>query len=322
MSKNNFLLIGAGAIAEQLYIKVFNKTPNFSLTVIDKDISRIKYLKEKYPECNFSSANFQEVVIQDTFSGGFICLPNHLHATFIQLFIDQGIPVLVEKPVVIFPAEFESITFSENSKVYVAQLRRFFESSQFLYKLIRANIFGSVIRIDISDGGVFDWKLQSDYLLSKAKSGGGVLIDSGVHWIDFLIWCLGELTLTKYDENSEGGVESECVVQFSFSSGSGALRMSRIRKVSRYIHITFKDAQVKYNLDTPGKIAINMNKEPDININHTVDDSLHKAFSMQLEAYFSKIAITESREDLNILPSADEALKPVEFIHLCYESIA
>jgi predicted dehydrogenase len=321
VEKNKFILIGAGAITESFYLKTFCNFPDLSFVILDSNTTRIQYLREMYPEFEFSDESLESTINKNTFTGGFICLPNYLHAEYIQIFIDYGIPVLVEKPVVTTPNEFNAIVFQGGSLVYVAHLRRFFESSLFLKNLIRDKAFGAVIQVDISDGAIFGWNLQSDYLLNKSKSGGGVLIDSGVHWIDFLIWCLGDLELIAYRDNNEGGVESECVVEFSFSTGAGALRLSRIRNIGQFIRISFEDATLEFHLYASDTINIKLHKSPELEIRHVLNDDVYKAFMLQITTYFSVLSHSGARSQPVVLPEAIEAFKSVDFIHRCYESL-
>lgn len=320
MKKNNYILLGAGAIAEQLYLRYFEHRSDTTLWVLDKNLKRLTELQKKFPRYNYSDDDFDLVITRESFSAGFVCLPNHLHAAFIKKFQQAQIPVLVEKPVVINPADFATCHDENSTPVFVAHLRRFFASSIFIKQIIAESVYGSVTQVEVSDGGVFNWKLQSDYLLSQEKSGGGVLMDSGIHWIDFLFSVLGELKLSRYLDNSRGGVESECTVEFSFRTGIGALRFSRLRKVSRFIRIEFEKASLVFSLDQPDLIKLKIKAHPLIEFNHYVKDQLSEAFMSQMNAFFSRVRAESTSSSLATLPGAQEALRPVQFIHLCYES--
>ena len=322
MQKNKYILVGAGAISEQLYLKFFNQKENASLLVIDKNAGRLGELKTKFPRFQYSPDDFKVIVQRESFAAGFICLPNFLHAQYIKDFVDARIPVLVEKPVVLNPTTLVDLTQEKTSPVFVAHLRRFFDSSLFFRKIIEESVYGSVKNVEISDGGIFNWKLQSDYLLNREKSGGGVLMDSGIHWVDFLFSVLGDLKIINYQDNNLGGLESESVVTFSYSTGTGSMRLSRIRHVSRFIKIELEKATLYFSLSEPDCIRIQLKASPDLELNHRINDNLSTAFSRQIDSFFDRVQIGDKCPYSTILPSAGEAIKPVQFINHCYESLA
>ena len=322
MQKNKYILVGAGAISEQLYLKFFDQKEDVELYVLDKNEERLRDLKNKFPQFEYSTGDFQNIVQRVPFTAGFICLPNFLHAKFISHFREAQIPVLVEKPVVINPNTFVDLSTGNSSPVFVAHLRRFFDSSLFLRDIIEKSVFGSVQNIEISDGGIFNWNLQSDYLLNREKSGGGVFMDSGIHWVDFLFSVFGDLKIAEYRDNNRGGLESECTVKFSFSTGVGSMRFSRIRNVSRFIKLELDKASLCFSLSESDRIRIQMKAYPGIELNHPISDHLPTAFSRQMNAFFSKVHSADKIHYPNILPGAAEALKSVKFITHCYESRA
>jgi predicted dehydrogenase len=314
MAQDNYILVGAGAIAEQLYLKYFQSAA-YGLWVCENNPRRAAELAKKFPGIHFTTEDFDVITAKQEFKAGFICLPNHLHAAFIRKFREKNIPVLVEKPVVASAADFSVL--DEGGIIYVAHLRRFFDSSLFLRKLVQTGIFGAVKRVEVSDGGVFSWRLQSDYLLSREKSGGGVLMDSGIHWVDLLISVLGDIKTVHYDDNNRGGVESECELSFSFENGSGEMRFSRIRPVKRFIRFEFENAMYFHSLDQPDHATITMKDFEGLKFQHRLEDNLQKAFASQMEAFLS---VLNGKSSQALLPDAEEAMKSVRFIHQCYES--
>ena len=322
MLNNKYILVGAGAISEQLYLKFFDQKEDAEVWVLDKNEARLRELKNKFPRFEYSNEDFHLVAQRESFTAGFICLPNFLHAQYINYFVEAKIPVLVEKPVVINPASFVDHHVDKSSPVFVAHLRRFFDSSLFIRQIVEQSVFGAVQNVEISDGGVFNWNLQSDYLLNREKSGGGVFMDSGIHWVDFLFSVLGDLQIVDYHDNNRGGLESECTVNLSFSSGIGSMRFSRIRNVSRFIKLEMERASLYFSLSEPDSIRIKLKTYPSVEFHHRINDNLLVAFSRQIDAFFNCVQSEEIKTASKILPSAAEALKPVKFIINCYESRA
>ena len=66
-----------------------------------------------------------------------------------------------------------------------------------------------MLTFNVREGRVYDWPSLTDAPLRKESAGGGVLIDVGVHVLDSLHFCLGELAVMDYADDSFGGVEAE-----------------------------------------------------------------------------------------------------------------
>ena len=147
-------------------------------------------------------------------------------------------------------------------------------------------------------------------------------MDSGIHWVDFLFSVLGDLQIVDYHDNNRGGLESECTVNLSFSSGIGSMRFSRIRNVSRFIKLEMERASLYFSLSEPDSIRIKLKTYPSVEFHHRINDNLLVAFSRQIDAFFNCVQSEEIKTASKILPSAAESLKPVKFIINCYESRA
>ena len=97
---------------------------------------------------------------------------------------------------------------------------------------------GDIKEFEVREGMVFDADADSDALLKPAMSGGGVLMDTGAHTLDLLTWWLGDIELVGYSDDSEGGVEAECVLDCRLASGAtGRVVLSRTRDLRNSMRV-------------------------------------------------------------------------------------
>ncbi len=136
-----------------------------------------------------------------------VVVPTKDHFQVASWFLEKGVHVLVEKPVVLSSEEFsELLPFARERKVilFPVQPRRFDPR----YRMIREEIkriselkyvkVWERVGLDISDS----WRAY--------QSEGGVLWDVGVHLVDLLIWLMGfedekDLETLSYGLSSQKG---------------------------------------------------------------------------------------------------------------------
>jgi len=123
-----------------------------------------------------------------------ICTPNVFHSEVAVAALDKGLHVFCEKPDAINPTEAQKMAdAAERSGKILMVMRnnRFTPASQFLNKYIARGYMGDIYT------GRTGWIRRrgipgrGGWFTTKALSGGGPLIDLGVHMIDLAIWMMG-----------------------------------------------------------------------------------------------------------------------------------
>ena len=71
--------------------------------------------------------------------------------------------------------------------------------------------------MDYEFGTAGSWETLSGYNLSRQKSGGGVLVVSGSHFLDRMLYLFDGVSVVKYADDSRGGVEANCVFTLACS---------------------------------------------------------------------------------------------------------
>ena len=139
--------------------------------------------------------DYTELLAQPDIDGVSICTPNHLHAPMTIAALEAGKHVLVEKPLATSIAEGEAMAeaAARTGRVLMAVFNyRFRNDSQAIKRYVEAGNLGEVyfaragwLRHQGIPAGAGGW------FTDKARSGGGCLIDLGVHMLDLALWLMG-----------------------------------------------------------------------------------------------------------------------------------
>lgn len=312
-------IVGGGAITEQLYLSYFNHHQEcYEVYLVEKNVARTNYLVAKYPFIKHSIFDYKEII--GDINVAILALPNFLHAPVAVDFITRGIPVFIEKPLAINYEEglkVAELATKLNVPVGVGLVKRFYESSVLIKKMIDAELFGKVRSVLISDGNEFAWPLQSDSLVDKKKSGGGVLIDSGAHLLDLACWWLGKGKLISYADDNCGNIETECDLKILMGDVQVHVELSRLRKLQQKIEIKFDRGLLQYSFkerkptlkffaDSTGGFAIPIE----------INDDLRTAFRHQVEAFFAQCNFQENKQMET--GASIMGLESLELISECY----
>jgi len=122
-----------------------------------------------------------------------VCTPNYAHKEPTVMALNTGINVLCEKPMAMNAKEaFEMLQAYKKSKkiLTIGHHHRFNSESQVLKRFINGGVIGEIYygRSQSLYRNFIPW--WGEFHLKK-KSGGGTLIDTGVHLIDLILWLMG-----------------------------------------------------------------------------------------------------------------------------------
>ena len=166
----------------------------------------------------------------------------------------------------------------------------------------------------MNEGGVYTWPVKSNSFWNKEKSGGGVLLDTGAHTIDLLLWIFGDAELVEYKDDSLGGVEADCSMNLNFSRGFNAkIELSRTRPLGAYCIINSERGILKFSL-VSNNIEL-ISEGSIINIPKFSKQSFNNLANIQMSKWLSSI-----KNDRPVTINSTEALKSVELIQKCYSN--
>ncbi len=123
-----------------------------------------------------------------------VATPNTTHADIACELLAHGVHVLCEKPMGTTTAEVDRILATaarSGTRVMAAHCGRFNANAATLRELIADGALGRLREITGGIGGGYD-PGRTDFRRRRSLSGGGVLIDIGIHLIDLALWLTGD----------------------------------------------------------------------------------------------------------------------------------
>jgi predicted dehydrogenase len=191
MAKIKIGIIGAGSISDA-HFQAYAKNPEAEIyAVCDINEQRAKEKAEAYGVSKYCK-DYNDLLALPELDAVSICTWNNMHASISIAALEAGKHVLVEKPLcqtVEEALKIEEAVHKSGRVLQVGFVRRYAGNTKILKKFADAGEFGEIYYAKASclrrlgnPGGWFS---------DKSRSGGGPLIDLGVHVIDVCWYLMG-----------------------------------------------------------------------------------------------------------------------------------
>ena len=172
-------------------------------------------------------ADWRDVLTRDDVDAVDICAPNALHAELAVAAFEAGKHVLVEKPVATTVADADAmIAAAERAGVVLmaAHNLRFAPPYAAAAAAVADGRIGEVtgVRVAMGHGGPEGWTRDAAWFRDPALSGGGALLDLGIHVADLLRAVTGDEVAEVsafLRRPSPGAVEESATVALSLRGG-------------------------------------------------------------------------------------------------------
>jgi len=219
-------IIGAGRIADAHadgYRKLRDHVRIAGVVSGHPDSARAK---AKQWDADRAYGSIDELLLAPELTAVDICLPHHLHLDAVRKACAAGKHILLEKPIARSSREADLILDAVSAagvKFMVAHNHIFNPVVEKAYEIIRKGLIG---RVHLAKAASFGWFFFSDddFRKSRQQTGGGVLIDTGIHFVYILQHLLGDIQSVTAVQGrlvrDEMAGEDTAVVALRFDNGA------------------------------------------------------------------------------------------------------
>ena len=195
MSKIRVAVIGCGNIANAAHIPNYAKNPDVELKYFCDIIPERAEAAVKEYKTGTAITDYREILNDPELDAVSVCTHNDLHAPISIAFLKAGKDVLCEKPaarVLSEALEMQRVAHETGRLLIIGVVNRFGDSVNRVKQMIDAGDLGEVFHVYASFRSQRSIPGIGGDFTQKAKSGGGALIDWGVHYLDLILYCTGE----------------------------------------------------------------------------------------------------------------------------------
>ena len=195
MNTYNVGIVGCGGISRWAHYPFYKNDKRVKVVAVCDIIKERAegFVRDCYPEAAVYT-DYRDLVAREDIDCVDICTPNYLHSEIAVAAFAHGKNVFSEKPDAVSPEK--AIAMKEAAEkagklLMVMRNNRFADASAYMKKYIEAGRMGEIY------AGRCAWQRRrgipgkGGWFTTKAQSGGGPLIDLGVHMIDLAVWLMG-----------------------------------------------------------------------------------------------------------------------------------
>lgn len=195
MNKINIAIIGCGTICNSAHAPNYRQNNNVCVKyLVDTISNKASAVKEKF---NFSNAevrdDYKSILADKSLNAVSVCLPNYLHSQVSCDCMAAGLDVLCEKPIATSYSDAKTMQDTANryNKILnIGVVNRFDVYVNELKNVIASGRLGEVYHVYCSFRNHRSIPGMGGWFTTKKMSGGGVLIDWGIHFIDLIMYIL------------------------------------------------------------------------------------------------------------------------------------
>ena len=195
MRKKVLAVIGCGRIADIAHFSSFAEMENVRVKyACDLIEEKAKKMQEKYPFIENVITDYTVALEDKEVDAVYVLTPNHSHYTIAMDALKAGKHVMCEKPITVnYEKSLEMAKEAEKQGkiLNIGVCNRYHKSVELLEELCREGKFGNIYHVYCSFRCFRSIPGLGGAFTTKAQSGGGVLIDWGVHFLDLILYVLG-----------------------------------------------------------------------------------------------------------------------------------
>jgi predicted dehydrogenase len=317
LHNNNIALVGCGAIAQSFYLPALaNRRRNFGRVWVVDPID-----KARQTACSFVEAEQSATLadIADDLQFIIVASPNMHHFSAAREALSRNAHVLIEKPFVIWPdegRELIKLAKAHHRLIAVNQTRRLFPYSAELRRRIATGEFGMLKAIVHNEGSKLSWPFSSGAGFARDAQRTGVIMDIGVHVLDFYQYLL-QTNWTYKSATHDGFKGPEGLVELRLKANGApvSIRLSRYLKQENIAHLYFEKVDVHMNIFDNGEFFVKTHSGGRVQRIVVESATIDSAFLAD-RVLTNFLAASEGREDA--ICGAESSLPIIEILDEIY----
>lgn len=199
MEKKVVAIIGCGRIASMAHLPALSALENVRIKyACDALIEKAQKLKEEFSKIEQVIEDYQIALNDAEVDAVFVLTPNYSHYTITMAALDAGKHVFCEKPITInykLSCEMAEASEEKGKILNIGVCNRYHRSVEMLEQMNREGKFGNIYHVYCSFRNCRSIPGLGGAFTTKSESGGGVLIDWGIHFLDLILYILGSAKL-------------------------------------------------------------------------------------------------------------------------------
>lgn len=195
MKQTVIAVIGCGRIARVAHLPSFEKMETIRVKyACDILEEKAKAVQADYPFVEQVITDYKVALADDEVDAVFVLTPNYAHYTITMDALQAGKHVFCEKPITVnyaLSCEMADAAHKAGKILNIGVCNRYNASIEMLEQMNREGKFGNIYHVYCSFRSFRSIPGLGGAFTTKAQSGGGVLIDWGVHFLDLILYILG-----------------------------------------------------------------------------------------------------------------------------------
>ena len=197
--KKVIAIIGCGRIARNAHLPALSKLENVRIKYgCDLLIEKAEALKESFPIIENTITDYNVALNDPEVEAVYVLTPNYAHYEISMAALKKGKHVFCEKPITVnydLSVEMANEAKKQGKLLTIGVVNRFNTSVEMLKKLNEEGRFGNIYHVYCSFRSHRSIPGLGGDFTTKSQSGGGVLIDWGIHFFDLILYILGNAKL-------------------------------------------------------------------------------------------------------------------------------
>lgn len=188
-------VIGCGVIANNAHLPALSEMKDIRIKyACDIIKEKAEILKEKFPKIENIITDYKVALADSEVDAVYVLTPNYQHYTITMDSLRAGKHVFCEKPITVnykLSKEMADEAVKQGKILNIGVCNRYNKSVEMLHDWVEQGKFGSIYHVNCSFRSFRSIPGLGGAFTTKALSGGGVLIDWGVHFLDLILYVLG-----------------------------------------------------------------------------------------------------------------------------------